>query len=144
MTNTIKNFAIASAFLVSATYFSQEITITQQQLPASVNQFIKTNFSGHTLTQISQEKKLGKTEYEIHLDNGTKLEFNNSTINEIESTEKLPDSVVPKNILAYVNKNYPQNFITEWKLSYTKQKIELNSGVELEFNKKGQFLRIDN
>lgn len=144
MINTIKKFGIASAFLVSASYFSQESTITAQQLPAAVTQYVKTNFSGRTLSQISQEKKMGKTEYEIHLDNGTKLEFNNSTINEIESTEKLPDSVIPKNILVYVNKNYPQNFITEWKLSNTKQKVELNSGVELEFNKKGQFLRIDN
>lgn len=144
MINTIKKFGIASAFLVSVSYFSQESTITAQQLPAAVTQYVKTNFSGRTLFQISQEKKMGKTEYEIHLDNGTKLEFNNSTINEIESTEKLPDSVIPKNILAYVNKNYPQNFITEWKLSNTKQKLELNSGVELEFNKKGQFLRIDN
>lgn len=144
MINTIKKFGIASAFLVSVSYFSQESTITAQQLPAAVTQYVKTNFSGRTLSQISQEKKMGKTEYEIHLDNGTKLEFNNSTINEIESTEKLPDSVIPKNILAYVNKNYPQNFITEWKLSNTKQKVELNSGVELEFNKKGQFLRIDN
>lgn len=144
MINTIKKFGIASAFLVSVSFFSQESTITAQQLPAAVTQYVKTNFSGRTLSQISQEKKMGKTEYEIHLDNGTKLEFNNSTINEIESTEKLPDSVIPKNILAYVNKNYPQNFITEWKLSNTKQKLELNSGVELEFNKKGQFLRIDN
>ncbi len=43
--------------------------------------------------------------YEIYLDNGTKLEFNNSVINEIESTEKLPDGVIPKNILAYTKKN---------------------------------------
>ena len=144
MIKSFKKIALGAALLVSATYFSQEISITQEQLTQSITQYIHTNFPGKSLSKISKEKKMGKMEYEIYLDNGTKLEFNNSVINEIESTEKLPDAVIPKNILAYTKKNYPQNFITEWKLSYNKHKIELNSGVELEFNKKGQFLRIDN
>lgn len=143
MISNFKKLVLGSALMVSATYFSQEVAITQKQLPAPITKFIQTNFPGKTFSSVTQEKKMGKTEYEIHLDNGTKLEFNNTTINEIESTEKLPDAVVPKPILAYVNKNYPQNFIREWKLSYTKHKVELNSGLELEFNKKGQFLRID-
>lgn len=143
MINILKKFGLGSAVLISVTLFSQEITITQQQLPKSITQFIQKNFSGKTLSKITQEKKLGKTEYEIHLDNGTKLEFNNTTINEIESSERIPDALIPKNILAYVNKNYPQNFITEWKLSYSKHKIELNDGVELEFDKNQKFLRID-
>ena len=143
MIKSFKKIALGAALLVSATYFSQEISITKEQLPQAITQYIHTNFPGKSLSKISKEKKMGKMEYEIYLDNGTKLEFNNSVINEIESTEKLPDAVIPKNILAYAKKNYPQNFITEWKLSYNKHKIELNSGVELEFNKKGQFLRID-
>ena len=143
MIKSFKKIALGAALLVSATYFSQEISITKEQLPQSITQYIHTNFPGKSLSKISKEKKMGKMEYEIYLDNGTKLEFNNSVINEIESTEKLPDAVIPKNILAYPKKNYPQNFITEWKLSYNKHKIELNSGVKLEFNKKGQFLRID-
>jgi len=144
MINILKKLALGSAVLVSVTLFSQEVAITQQQLPKSINQFVQKNFPGKTLSKISQEKKLGKTEYEVYLDNGTKLEFNNTTINEIESNEKIPDALVPKNILAYVNKNYPQNFITEWKLSYSKHKIELNDGLELEFDKNQKFLRIDN
>lgn len=143
MINNIKKLVLGSALMASATYFSQEVPITQQQIPAAITKYVQTNFSGNTIAKASQEKKMGKTEYEIHLDNGTKLEFNNTTINEIESDQKLPDAVVPKPILAYVTKNYPQNFIREWKLSYTKHKVELDSGVELEFNKKGQFLRID-
>lgn len=143
MISNIKKLVLGSALMVSATYFSQEVAITQQQLPAQINKFVQTNFPGKTLSSITQEKKTGKTEYEIHLDNGIKLEFNNTAINEIESNERLPDAVVPKPILAYVTKNYPQNFIREWKLSDNKHKVELDSGLELEFNKKGQFLRID-
>ena len=144
MIKSFKNIALGVVLLVSGTYFSQEISITQDQLPQTITQYIHTNFPGKSLSKIRKEKKMSKMEYEIYLDNGTKLEFNNSAIKEIESTEKLPDAVIPKNILAYTKKNYPQNFITEWKLSYTKHTIELNNGAELEFNKKGQFLRIDN
>ena len=120
MIKSFKKIALGAALLVSATYFSQEISITKEQLPQSITQYIHTNFPGKSLSKISKEKKMGKMEYEIYLDNGTKLEFNNSVINEIESTEKLPDAVIPKNILAYTKKNYPQNFITEWKLSFNK------------------------
>ena len=76
MIKSFKKIALGAALLVSATYFSQEISITQEQLPQSITQYIHTNFPGKSLSKISKEKKMGKMEYEIYLDNGTKLEFN--------------------------------------------------------------------
>ena len=40
--------------------------------------------------------------------------------------------------------NYPDNFITDWELDDKKQKVKLDNGLELEFNKEGNFLKLDN
>lgn len=85
-------------------------------------------------------------EYEVKLDNAIELEFNSKNqVKEIKSRSgiKLPDSVIPPSILSYVKANYRQNSIVEWELKKKKQEIELENGIELEFDLNGKFLRID-
>lgn len=82
--------------------------------------------------------------YDILLDGNIKLEFNKKNqIIDIESREKLPDSVIPAKILDYVSANYSGNFITGWEIDGRNQQVKLNNGLELEFNMDGDFLRID-
>lgn len=144
MTNILKNLIAGSAFcIISSTMTAQEVVIPKQELPSAISSFVTTHFSGITISTVTKEIKSNKTEYELRLDNGTKLEFNNATIQEIEGTVRIPNALVPKKILEYVSKNYPKNFVTEWKIDGLKQKVELDNGVELEFNKAGKFLKID-
>jgi hypothetical protein len=56
---------------------------------------------------------------------------------------KIPDSVVPLKVLEYVQANYKEHFITEWKKSKTTQEIKLSNRKELVFNLSGTFLRVD-
>ena len=73
------------------------------------------------------------------------MEFNRKKeVIAIDGVTQLPNSVIPEKILQYVNINYPTQFITDWELDFDNQQIELNNGLDLEFNKKGDFLRIDN
>jgi hypothetical protein len=72
------------------------------------------------------------------------LGFNSSyEITDIDGTTQLPDSVIPQAILDYVAQSYPANFITDWELERNHQQIELNNGLELEFELNGAFIRID-
>ncbi len=72
------------------------------------------------------------------------LDFNSSyEITDIDGTTQLPDSVIPQAILDYVAQSYPANFITDWELERNHQQIELNNGLELEFELNGAFIRID-
>lgn len=74
-----------------------------------------------------------------------KLEFNKKKeIESIDGVTQLPDSVIPAKILNYVQTNYASNFITDWDLDRNDQQVELDNGLELKFNKSGDFLRIDN
>lgn len=144
MKNILTSYLVTAAILLFSTEISaQEITISKQELPAEINSFVATHFSGIAVNSITKEAKKRKVEYELVLNNGTKLEFDDTKIKEIEGREKLPDALIPKNILSYVQKNYPQNYITEWKRDAKKQQIELDSKVEIDFSLDGQFLKID-
>lgn len=82
--------------------------------------------------------------YEITLSCGVKLEFNKlKEIIDIDGNAKLPDSVIPSNILSYVNSNYATNFIIAWELQSGNQEVQLNSNLVFVFNMAGDFLRVD-
>lgn len=73
------------------------------------------------------------------------LEFNRKNeIIEIDGLTELPSSVIPEKLRQYVINNYPSNLITDWELDDKNQQIELDNGLDLEFNMNGDFLRIDN
>ena len=61
----------------------------------------------------------------------------------MEGNEALPDSVIPSAILSYVQDNYPSEFIKNWNLEKTVQEIKLSNDITLEFDRNGNFLRID-
>ncbi|HXK74209.1 MAG TPA: PepSY-like domain-containing protein, partial [Bacteroidales bacterium] len=92
---------------------------------------------------IMERDGLSKT-YDILLSENISLEFNRKKeIIEIDGETQLPNSVIPEKILQYVTVNYPTNFITDWKLDGKNQEVQLDNGLNLEFNIKGDFLRID-
>ena len=103
-----------------------------------------THFPDNTILQAVIERDgLTKT-YNIILSENISLEFNRKKeIIDIDSETKLPDSVIPAKILQYVTTNYPDNFITDWELDNKNQQVQLNNGLDLEFNMNGDFLRID-
>ncbi|MDT4872912.1 putative beta-lactamase-inhibitor-like, PepSY-like [compost metagenome] len=78
------------------------------------------------------------------LEGNITLEFNKKhQVTSIESRNALPDSVIPEKILSYIKATYPDNHILQWELDDNRQQVELDNKLELEFNKAGDFLRID-
>jgi hypothetical protein len=83
--------------------------------------------------------------YEVKLNNGTSLEFNyKKEIMDIDGHSELPKSVISSKIFDYVAINYPNNFIQGWEMDEgCKQEVELNNGLDLEFNLNNDFLQCD-
>ncbi len=85
-----------------------------------------------------------KTYFHVYLDNGTKLDFSRQgNIKKIEGVEAIPDTVIPALILTYVDTHYANDFIRGWEIEDATQDIKLSTGLKLEFDKNGNFLRID-
>lgn len=81
-----------------------------------------THFSEQNISQVVKDKDRKSVSFDVVLDNGIDLDFReDGTCTSIEGFIQLPDSVIPEDILAYVNANYPENFITEWQLDGREQ-----------------------
>lgn len=122
----------------------QEYIINDSDLPVEITTYIEKHFADHTILQsIKEMDNLSKT-YEVILSGNYTLKFNRKKeIIDIEGNQKLPDSVIPEKILTYVTANFPTSYIVGWELEGERQQIELDNDLDLEFNMKGDFLRID-
>lgn len=140
----LKKLVAISALIFFATHTNaQEVRIQPNQVPAAISQFVRKHYPAIKITSVTREENLSKTEYDVRLDNGTKLEFVNNKIDEIEGIQRIPNSILPVKILRYIQTNYPNSYATEWKNEGRRQKVELNTGLELEFDRSGRFLKID-
>ncbi|MGN6438974.1 MAG: PepSY-like domain-containing protein [Agriterribacter sp.] len=139
-----KIILLMTAFVLVLVSCDKEKVVSPNDLPATSTSYINAHFSGQQIVQVVKERDDLKTTYRAILNNGVKLEFNkDGEIIDIESSEALPNSVIPAPILAYVTDNYPNAFIKEWELSKTQQEVKLSNGLSLEFDRNGTFLRID-
>ena len=136
-------FASVTLFLTISC--EKEIITPSDDLPVEISTYLTIHFPKNTIVQVIKDLDgLTKT-YDILLSENISLEFNRKKeVIAIDGVTQLPNSVIPEKILQYVNINYPTQFITDWDLDYDNRQIELNNGLDLDFNKKGDFLRIDN
>lgn len=124
-----------------------DTVLPTNKYPSEITAFVNKHFSGSQITRIERDRDDFRTEYEVYLNTGFKLEFNGKyKVTDIKSKNKmtkLPDSVIPAKILSYVTKNYPSNFIVHWDLDSRKQSVELDNDYDLDFDLNGNFIRVD-
>ena len=83
-------------------------------------------------------------EYDVYLNDGTQLDFDaNNQWETIESRGKgVPAVFIPKAIATYVKSNYQLPIVKIHKEHFGYE-IELNNGMELSFDRSGQFMGMD-
>lgn len=121
-------------------------TINRDKLPENAQQFLSEHFPKAKVAMIKVDRHLlKKTDYDVKLVDGTKIEFSNSgkwTSVSRKKGKAVPDGIVPKAIRNYVAKNYPGETITEIEKKSTCYEVELSAGVELRFSLLGSFQRV--
>jgi|SRR5690606_12094647 len=136
-------FSFAVVLMVFAAC-DKESVVSVDGLPKDAQLFIAQHFPDHEILQVVKERDDLKTTYDVYLSGDFNLDFDKKgKITGIEGTSKLPDSVIPEKILAYVQANYPDYFIRDWELDDRGQDITLSNGMDLKFDSAGNFLRID-
>ena len=120
------------------------------QLPKIAKEYIVKHFKGYEINYIVKDRDVFDQDYSVYVckaNVGYKMEFDkHGNIQSVESekrTVELPSSVVPAKILEYVKSAYPNSKIVEWSKDRFSQTIELNNDLEVVFNNKGEFLRVD-
>ncbi len=144
--NIKKSILVLFVFSFGIVLNAQESVIQKTELPKTAQTFLSKHFSGQKAVQSIKDKGVLNTEYEVLLDNGTKVEFDSDgNWKEVDSKNEtaLPTGFISSKITSYVSKNFPTQKITKIEKDSRKTEVELTSGLDLEFDSNGNFVRID-
>ncbi len=131
--------------LITNFAFAQEVIVPFNQLPAKAKTFINQHFKGVKVMNVIQDKDVFSKDFDVNFENGTKVEFDRTgNWKEIKTLSgSVPSSLVPAKIKQYISNNYKGANIVEINKDAYKIDVELSNGVDLDFDKNGNFLRID-
>jgi hypothetical protein len=116
-------------------------------MPKQAQLFINKYFNGKSVAMAKMETDFLSKSYDVIFTNGDKLEFDKKGVwtNVDCKQTQVPKDILPKEILNYLNANYPNLNVSQIEKTDSKgYDVELSNGVELEFNKKFQVIDIDN
>ncbi|MBQ0147790.1 MAG: PepSY-like domain-containing protein [Flavobacteriaceae bacterium] len=130
---------------MSVMIFAQDQVIRFNQLPQASQNFITSYFGAKHVSAVIMDDDYFSKDYEVILNNGTKIEFDgDGAWKEIDGKRNaIPMGFVPKSISNYVKKSFPNAKIKKIEKKRFKYEVELTNGLDLEFNSKGQFTKID-
>lgn len=125
---------------------AQKTAIAKTNLPVAAQTFLKTHFSGIEPASIIEDKETFSKDYKVHFANNIEVEFDSKgNWEEVDGNHNtIPTTLIPKGILSYTKTNYPNIAVTKIDKGKWGYEVNLSNGLELEFNSKGSFLRIDN
>ena len=117
-----------------------------QALPQLITDFLQQQFPDATVAFVESSNKRGSLEYDVTLNDGTEVDFDlDNQWEEIDCKVKaVPAVLVPPAIVSYVKtlslKDLIVTKIARKRYGYA---IELNNGLDLKFDSKGQFIGLD-
>ena len=122
------------------------ITQDVNQLPLTARNFINQHFSNPKISHIKIESEiLQSKKYEVLLTNRTEIDFD-SKGNWVEIDCKkaaVPSALIPVSVKEYVKKNFPNITINKSERKGSGLEVGLSNDYSLKFNKKGQFVSMD-
>jgi hypothetical protein len=115
------------------------------ELPVLAQNFIDKYYQRADVTYIEKEIDGLFNEYHVRLNNGTEIEFDQQgNLEHIDCHKSaVPEGIVPQLIVDYVNLHFSNQIIVEYHREDRRQQVELNNGLELVFDREGNFLRMD-
>lgn len=118
---------------------------TSEPLPEAARNMIKKHFPKLKVNHVKVDKDMFSTEYEAILSDGTEIDFDSKgEWDAIDRGNKaVPEALVLQPIREYVAKNYPGQKIVDIDKDHSSYEISLSNGLELKFDRAGNFKRID-
>jgi hypothetical protein len=140
------SFLVFSLIIVSIAFIScdDDKIVNERDLPAIAQAFLQAHFPDATVNLVEKDFD----SYDVHLSNGFEVEFTKSGVwDDVKNyAVSIPASIlalIPGGINEYVATNYPNQFMVGVNKERYGFDIDLNTGIELEFNTDGTFRRID-
>ena len=137
----MKKLILAFIAIVS---FGFSTAMAQNTNPA-ITQFVEQYFPKATVQMVMPDDD----DIDVVLNDYTKIEFRlNNEWKKVDCEHStvytsVPTELVPEQITAYVNSNFPNTVIKKLEKKYMGWEVELNNGLEVKFNKNFRVTEID-
>lgn len=147
MKKVILNAVVVMLAVFTMTSCDKEQNIQPGDLPSAASTFLSTYFSDLSISHAKKEKDgLFGREYTVYLEDGTEIDFDkNGNWIDVDGAgnNPIPTGFILESIVAYVAEKYPSADITAIERNRTGFEVELTNGMDLEFDKNGNFTRVD-
>ena len=119
--------------------------IAVNALPVKAQTLLNNHFNGQKVMLAKIESGVVSRNYDVVLQNGTKLEFDKKgNLTEIDSKQGIvPSQLIPQPIKNYLKENYKGAAVRKIELNTKEYEVELTNGIDLTFNRHFQLIDID-
>lgn len=119
--------------------------ISVNALPAKAQTLLNNHFNGQKVMLATIESGVVSRNYDVVLQNGTKLEFDKKgNLTEINCKQGIvPALLIPQAIKNYLKDNYAGQSVKKIEMNKNEYEVELTNGLDLTFNKHFQLIDID-
>lgn len=135
--------AILLLFLAISAKAQKKIPV--DELPKGAVEFLKKHFPNNAIEKVKKDAEHGEKGYEVILAGDIEIEFwKDGTYREVDGNDKpIPTAFIDPKIVSYVKKNYPGKEITHIDYGHKDVDVDLTGKIDLEFDKKGNFLKAE-
>lgn len=115
------------------------------ELPVKAQTVLSQHFNNQKVTFASIESGIIDKNYDVVLQNGTKLEFDKKgNVTEIDCKQgAVPEKLIPQAIRTYLQENYSGQTVRKIEFNKNEYELELSNGIDITFNKHFQVIDID-
>ena len=133
------------ALMSSHLYAGDDKPFEYSKLPEKAKIFISTHFSNHNVALTKSGETLFDKEYEVIIANGDEVEFDSKgNWKEVDCQySAVPMTLIPQEIAAYIEANFPEQYVIKIERDSRKYEIELDNKVEIEFTAQFEVIDID-
>ncbi|MDH6311129.1 hypothetical protein M2451_004002 [Dysgonomonas sp. PFB1-18] len=134
-------------FYCSLNVCAYSSVIYQEKVPRKIQVFLDKHFSKYEIEKLKYEAKGG--DCKVKYTNGIKVKFDhNGDWEEVESDyTPLPKSIIdilPHPAIDFIARNYPRRPILKIKRKSDRYEVELDRSLDIEFDNRGNILKVDN
>lgn len=122
------------------------VTTDVKVLPPAAKEFLQKYYPKTRVNHIKVDSKVvGASSYDVILSNGVEIDFDSKgSLDEIDcGYMAVPSGIILKPIRDYVAKNFKGQKIVSFDVNRNNYEVELGNGVELKFDRAGNFKRMD-
>lgn len=138
-------FTLVFAMLVAGVAMADNKPISQDRLPEKAKQFLKQHFADQKVVFASRDDDFDDRDYEVMLENGTKIDFSASGVwQEVDAERgRVPNSVVPAGIVTYLKKHFADSAVISIERERRGWKVKLSNDMELTFDRHYRLIDVD-